>query len=95
MLLGHDVVADRETKAGPLAGWLRREERLKELILDFRRDARAVVTHMHLDRITEIPRRYLQCWLEVRITPLSLAFGGGIEAIADQIEADPSDVLSP
>jgi len=29
MLLGHDVVADRETKAGALAGWLRREERLE------------------------------------------------------------------
>ena len=95
MLLGHDVVADREIKAGPLAGWLRREERLKELVLDVGRNADAVVANADFNSLSEISRRDAQGWLEVRITPLSLAFGGGIEAIADQIEADPSDVLSP
>ena len=29
MLLGHDVVADRESEAGPFPGWLGGEERLE------------------------------------------------------------------
>jgi hypothetical protein len=34
VLLGHDVVADREAEAGPLAGRLGRKERLEQLIPD-------------------------------------------------------------
>jgi hypothetical protein len=37
MLLGHDVIAYREAKAGAFTGWLGREERLKELVLDLGR----------------------------------------------------------
>ena len=56
MLLGHDVVADREAEAGSFAGRLRREERLKELVLDLGRDPGAIVAHTDFNRIAEIPR---------------------------------------
>ena len=59
MLLGHDVVADREAEAGAFPGRLGREERLKELVLDLWCDANAIVAHLHLDGLAEIPRRYL------------------------------------
>jgi hypothetical protein len=43
VLLGHDVVADREAESGSLAGWPGGKERLKELVLDLGRNAGAVV----------------------------------------------------
>ena len=57
MLLGHDVVADRKAEAGAFAGWLGREEGLKELVLDLRGNAGAVVVDADFNRIAEIPRR--------------------------------------
>jgi hypothetical protein len=83
MLLGHDVVANREAKAGSFSGRLGREERLKELVLDFGRNPNAIVADVDFDRIAEIPRRDLQGRLEFRVASLPLAFGSGIEAIAD------------
>jgi hypothetical protein len=38
MLLGHDVIADRETEAGALAGRLSGEEWLEQLDLDLSRN---------------------------------------------------------
>src|SRR5579864_3809837 len=58
VLLSHDVVADRQPKAGPLAGRLGREERLEQLVLDVGRDANAVVANPHLDHVAEIARRH-------------------------------------
>jgi hypothetical protein len=54
VLLGHDVVADREAEAGSLASRFGRKERLKELVLDLGWNADAVVADADLDRITEI-----------------------------------------
>src|ERR1700741_5326310 len=93
MLLGHDVVADRQAKAGPLASRLGREEWLKELVPDLWGNAGAVVAHVHLDRIAKISRRHLQSWVELLAAALPLAFGGGVEAIADQVQTAPSDIL--
>jgi len=59
MLLGHDVVADREAEAGAFPGRLCREERLEELVLNLGWDADAVIPYLHLDGFAEIPRRYL------------------------------------
>src|SRR6516165_7294060 len=93
MLLGHDVVADRESKARALTGGLGRKERLKQLVFDLGRNADAIVAHLDLDRIAEIPRRYLQRRLEFGVAVLPLALVGGIEAIADQVQTDAGDVL--
>jgi len=59
VLLGHDVVADRETEAGALAGRLGREERLEQPVAQFGRDANAVVADADLDSGAEIARRHL------------------------------------
>src|SRR6516164_8536268 len=93
MLLGHDVVANRKAEARPLAGRLCGEERLKELVFDLRWNANAVVADVDFDRIAQIACRYLKGWLEFRVASLLLAFGGGIEAIAEQVETDAGDVL--
>src|SRR6266481_1403283 len=93
MLLGYDVVADREAEASAFAGRLGGEEWLKELVLDLGCNAGAVVPHLHLDRIAEISRRHLQGRLELRVVSLFPAFGGGVEAVADQVETDGGDVL--
>ena len=93
MLLRHDVIADRQAKASAFTSRLGREERLKEPVAVFGRDAGAVVADTDFNRVTEIPRRYLQSGLELGVAPLSLALGGGIEAIAEQVEADAGDVL--
>jgi hypothetical protein len=45
MLLDNDVMADREAKAGTLASWLRREERIEQLFPDLGRNAGAVVAN--------------------------------------------------
>ena len=93
MLLGHDVVADREAKPGPLAGRLGREERLEQSVPDLWRDTNAVVADADLHGLAEIPRGHLQHGLEIRVACLLLAFGGGIKSVAEEVETDPADVL--
>src|SRR5262249_43014152 len=93
MLLGHDVVADRKAETGALAGRLGGEERLKELVFDLLWNANAVVADVYFNRIAQIACRYLQGRLELRIAPLLLAFGSGVEAIAEKVETDAGDVL--
>src|SRR5262249_5966803 len=93
MLLGHDVVADRKAEARPFAGRFRGEERLKELVFDLRWNANAVVADGDFNRIAQIACRHLQGRLELRVAPLLLAFGSGVEPIAEQVETDAGDVL--
>src|SRR5262245_61036224 len=83
VLLGYDVIADRQAQTGPLAGRLGREERLEQLVLDLRRDARTVVSNADLDRIVEISRRHLQSGFEIWVASLPLAFGRRVEAIGE------------
>ena len=92
MLLGHDVIADREAEAGAFTSRLGREERLKELVLDLGWYAGAVVTDADFNRIAEIPRKYLQGRPEGRVS-LLLALSGGIESIAEKIQTDTGNIL--
>ena len=91
--MGYDVIADRQAETGSFAGRLRREKRLKELVLDVGRNADAVVANADFNSLSEISRRDAQGWLEVRVASLPLAFGAGIEAIAEQVQTHPSNVL--
>jgi len=93
MLLGHDVVADREAKPGPLAGRLGREERLEQFVFDLGKDTDAVVADADLHCLAEIARGHLQRRLETPVVSLLLAFGGGIKSVAEEVETDPADVL--
>src|SRR6516162_6968873 len=85
MLLGHDVVADREAKPGPLAGRLGGEERLEQSVPDLGRNTNAVVADADLHCLAEIPRGHLEHWLEIRVACLPLAFGGRIKSIAEEL----------
>src|SRR6516162_11334972 len=49
VLLRYDLVADRQPKAGTLAGRLGREERLEQLLPVLQRNANAIVAHPDLD----------------------------------------------
>src|SRR5438477_7807137 len=93
MLLGHDVVADRESKPRTLSGRLSGEEGLKELVLDLGWNAHAVVACANFDGIAEVSRTHLQARLELGVISLLLALRGGIKTIAKQVEADAGDVL--
>src|ERR1700675_2267779 len=54
VLLRYDLVADRQSKPGALAGRLGREERLEQLVPVFRRNTDAIVTHPDLDAFAEL-----------------------------------------
>src|SRR5207237_10147948 len=93
VLLGHDVVGDREAEPGPFSGRLCREERLEQLVPYLRWNTDPVIARSDFDRIAEVSRRHPQGRLEFRVASLSLALGGGIEAVADQVQTDAGDVL--
>src|SRR5205085_898335 len=83
MLLGDDVVADRQTESCPFAGRLGREEWLEQLVANVRRDAGPVVAHPYFDSLAEIARRDRQYRAEVWTLAIALPLGGGIEAVAE------------
>src|SRR5689334_19472759 len=93
MQLRDDVVADRETETGPLAGRLCREERLEELVPDLRGNAGAVVADPHFDHVAEIARRHFEGGLEIRLAPFALSLPCGIEPVAAEVEEDARHVL--
>jgi hypothetical protein len=93
VLLGDDVVADRKPEAGPLAGRLGRKEGLEQLVFDLGWNAGAIVSDAEFNCVAGISRRYLQCRVELRVASLLLAFGGGIEAITEQVETNAGDLL--
>src|SRR5262249_52715239 len=59
VLLSDDVIGDRETEAGALAGRLGRYKGLEQFVPDLGCDAGAVVAHPDLDRVAKIARRNL------------------------------------
>src|SRR6516225_4914536 len=80
VLLGDDLVADRQSKPGTLAGRLGREERLEQLVPVFRRNTDAIVAHPDFDASVEPAGRHLQC-RAVGSAALATALVGGIEAV--------------
>src|SRR5438067_1980101 len=84
MLLGDDVVADRQSEPGAFAGRLGREKRLEQAGAVFRRDANAVVVYPDLDHIAEIARPHLQ-HQTVSVSGLPAALARGVKAVADQV----------
>ena len=53
VLLGDDVIGDRQTEPGAFAGGLCRDKGLEQFFSDLGRDAGAVVTHPHFDSVAE------------------------------------------
>ena len=93
MLLDDDVMAERETEPGAFARRLGGKERIKHLVLHLRRDAGAVVSDPDLHPVAEVLGRSRQSWFVAAISRLVLALGRCVEAIGDQIEQHPGDLL--
>src|SRR6516225_10239659 len=84
VLLGYDLVADRQPKPGALAGRFGREEWLEQFLLVFRRNPGAIVTNSDLDSVAKVAGRDLQDGAE-RTVVLKSTLVGGIEAIAYEV----------
>src|SRR6516225_9441538 len=93
MLLRDDVVADREAETGALTGRLGREERLKQLVPDFGRDAGAVVAHPDLDRLAQIAGRHLEGRAIAGLAVAAGTPGGGIKTVADEVQEHAGHLL--
>src|SRR6516164_8487477 len=84
VLLGYDLVADRQSKSGALAGRLGREERLEQLVPVFRGNADTIVAHPDLDAVAERAGRDLQC-RAVSSVARAAPLVDGIEAVAYEV----------
>src|SRR5215472_16961774 len=93
MLLDDDVVTDRQPKAGALASWLGGEEGIEHLFPDLRRDPNTIIPDPNLYAVAEALGRSGDCRLKPVPTFLPLAFGGRIEAIGDQVQEHPRNLL--
>src|SRR5262249_35567745 len=93
MLFDDDVVTDGEAKTGPFSGGFRCEEWIEHLLLHVRRNTSAVVPNSDLHTITKAFRRRSKSWLIAIATGLRFAFRRRIEAIQDQVQQSPGDVL--
>src|SRR6185312_7783247 len=93
MLFDDDVVAHRQSQPGAFAGRLGRKERVEHLFLHVRRYARAVVADSDLDMVSATFCRCAHDRLERSAAVLGLALGDGVEAVRDQIEEYPGDLL--
>src|SRR5215831_3855610 len=92
VLLGYDLVADRQSKPGALAGRLGREERLEQLVPVFQGNTDAIVTHPDLDAFAEFAGRDLQC-RAVSSVALAAPLVSRIEAVAYEVEENASQLL--
>src|SRR5215831_12544374 len=93
MLLDDDVMADRKAKARALAGRLGGEERIEHLFPDLRRNPNTIIPDPDLHPVAEALGRGGDCRLESIAAFLPLALGRGIEAIGDQAQEHPRDLL--
>jgi hypothetical protein len=93
MLLDDDVVTDRQAQPSPFTGGLCRKERVEQLLLHLGRDAGAVVAYPDFDAVAEALGRGNQCGLVIAPIGFHFALGRGIEAVGDQVEQHPRDLL--
>ncbi len=89
MLLGHNVVADREAKPGAFAGWLGREEWLEQLVLNFGSYTDSVIANANFNGFAEVTSSNLQDWAEARLATFLLPFGRRVKSVPDQIDGRP------
>src|SRR5262249_16217492 len=93
MLLHDDVVTDREPKPGSLAGRLGCEEGIEHLIPDLGWNPCAVVANPDLYEVAEVLRRSRKSRLIAISIVLLFALGRRIEAVRDQVQESPCDLL--
>jgi len=55
MLLGHNVITDRETETCALPGWFRCKERLEQPVSNIRGYANTIIPDTDLNGFTKVP----------------------------------------
>ena len=93
MLLDDDVVADGEAKASAFSSWFGCEERIEHLFLHLGRNAGAVVADPDFHTIAKVLGGGSKGRLVVTAIGFRSALSRRIEAVRDQIEQSPRDVL--
>src|SRR5262249_56182276 len=84
MLLGYDLVADRQAKSRTFAGRLGRKEGLEQFLPILRRNTDPIVTYPNLDTFAELAGCDLQRRAEQPVA-LAAALGDGVESVADKV----------
>src|ERR1043165_9497671 len=92
MLLDDDIVTQRQTESGPLAGRFGGEERVEHLFPDLRGYAAAIVPDPDLDAVAKIARRRREHRF-VAGESFRLALHRRVKAVGDQVEEYPGDLL--
>src|SRR5215831_2623221 len=93
MLLDDDIVTDRQPKTRAFARWLGGEERIEHLFPDLRRNPNTIVANPDLHAVAEAFGRGGDGRLKAIAAFLSLALGCRIEAIGDQVQEHPRNLL--
>jgi hypothetical protein len=93
MLFDDDVVADGQAKASALSGWFGREEGIEHLLLYVRRNAGAVVANPDLYAVAKVLSGRRKSGLVAFAVILLFAFVRCIEAVGDQVQESPCDLL--
>src|ERR1700746_249680 len=93
MLFDNDVVTDRQAKTGALSGGFGREEGIEHLLLYVGRNAGAVVANPDLYAVAEVLSGSRKSGLIAFPIILLFAFGRRIEAVGDQVQECPRDLL--
>jgi hypothetical protein len=93
MLLDDDVVTDGQAKPSSFTGGLCRKERAEQLLLHLGRNAGSVVANPDFDAVAQILGRGSKRGLIVAPIRISLTLRRGVEAVGDQVEQRPGDLL--
>jgi hypothetical protein len=92
VLLGDDLVADRQAKSGTFAGRLGRKEWLEQFLAMFRWNANSVVAHPNLDAFAKVAGHNSQLGAKSAVD-LAGAPVNGVESVADQIKEHAGYIL--
>src|SRR5262245_25120444 len=93
MLLHDDVVTDGEPESGSFSGRLRCEERVEHLFFYFRWNTRAVIPNPDFHTIAKALGRGSKGWHVLAAIRFRLALDRRIEAVSDQVQERPRDVM--
>jgi hypothetical protein len=93
MLLDDDVMGHRKAQPRSFSGRLGSEEGIEHLFSDAWRDTGAIVANPDFDRLAEVSGGRAERRLEGSVVVLGLAPGRSIEAVGDEIEQRPGNLL--
>src|SRR6185437_5697217 len=93
MLLHDDVVAKRQAEPGAFSGGLGSEKRFENLVSYFIVYSGAIVAHANFHLAAQVARTDTQRRLETLVLDGVGAHARGIDAVADQVQHHPEELL--